>query len=95
MNAMGEDPHTVSTVPVPDASDRHRRRRTRRSAYANTVKACINVARCTGISVWGIRDSDSWQQRPGLGGPTARGWLGPVPGCAEPEQAQRHLPADL
>ncbi|MBK6014194.1 non-reducing end alpha-L-arabinofuranosidase family hydrolase [Streptomyces sp. MBT53] len=30
-------------------------------AYANTVKACMNVARCTGITVWGIRDSDSWR----------------------------------
>ncbi|MEU1013917.1 non-reducing end alpha-L-arabinofuranosidase family hydrolase [Streptomyces sp. NPDC005890] len=31
------------------------------TAYANTVKACMNVGRCTGISVWGIRDSDSWR----------------------------------
>lgn len=31
------------------------------TAYANTVKACMNVARCTGITVWGIRDSDSWR----------------------------------
>ncbi|MFI1354207.1 non-reducing end alpha-L-arabinofuranosidase family hydrolase [Streptomyces sp. NPDC020898] len=31
------------------------------NAYANTVKACMNVARCTGITVWGIRDSDSWR----------------------------------
>ncbi|WP_031072313.1 non-reducing end alpha-L-arabinofuranosidase family hydrolase [Streptomyces sp. NRRL S-118] len=29
--------------------------------YANTVKACLSVARCTGITVWGIRDSDSWR----------------------------------
>ncbi|MFG1812050.1 endo-1,4-beta-xylanase, partial [Streptomyces sp. NPDC049040] len=29
--------------------------------YTNTVKACMNVARCTGITVWGIRDSDSWR----------------------------------
>ena len=31
------------------------------TAYANTVKSCMNVARCTGITVWGIRDSDSWR----------------------------------
>lgn len=32
------------------------------AAYANTVRACMNVSRCTGITVWGIRDSDSWRQ---------------------------------
>ncbi|MFD8837372.1 non-reducing end alpha-L-arabinofuranosidase family hydrolase [Streptomyces griseofuscus] len=31
------------------------------AAYANAVQACVNVARCTGITVWGIRDSDSWR----------------------------------
>ncbi|GGV19316.1 beta-xylanase [Kitasatospora herbaricolor] len=31
------------------------------TAYGNTVKACLNVARCTGITAWGIRDSDSWR----------------------------------
>ncbi|MDM7854557.1 endo-1,4-beta-xylanase [Cellulomonas alba] len=29
--------------------------------YSNTVRACMNVSRCTGITVWGIRDSDSWR----------------------------------
>ncbi|WP_406392570.1 non-reducing end alpha-L-arabinofuranosidase family hydrolase [Streptomyces sp. NBC_00882] len=29
--------------------------------YANTVNACLSVARCTGITVWGIRDKDSWR----------------------------------
>lgn len=29
--------------------------------YANTVNACTHVTRCTGITVWGIRDSDSWR----------------------------------
>src|SRR3954447_907012 len=31
------------------------------SAYTNTVRACMNVSRCAGITVWGIRDSDSWR----------------------------------
>jgi endo-1,4-beta-xylanase len=31
------------------------------SAYSATVTACMNVARCGGITVWGIRDSDSWR----------------------------------
>ncbi|SED97627.1 endo-1,4-beta-xylanase (glycosyl hydrolase family 10) [Streptomyces misionensis] len=31
------------------------------TAYSNAVKACMNVSRCTGITTWGIRDSDSWR----------------------------------
>ncbi|MGA5824209.1 endo-1,4-beta-xylanase [Kitasatospora sp. NPDC094028] len=31
------------------------------TAYADAVRACLDVARCTGITVWGIRDSDSWR----------------------------------
>src|SRR6187431_2186608 len=29
--------------------------------YATVTKACLAVSRCTGITVWGIRDSDSWR----------------------------------
>ncbi|WP_341538486.1 non-reducing end alpha-L-arabinofuranosidase family hydrolase [Streptacidiphilus pinicola] len=31
------------------------------TTYADTVRDCLGVARCTGITVWGIRDSDSWR----------------------------------
>jgi endo-1,4-beta-xylanase len=29
--------------------------------YANVVNDCYAVARCAGITVWGVRDSDSWR----------------------------------
>jgi endo-1,4-beta-xylanase len=31
------------------------------NSFATVVKACLAVTRCDGISVWGIRDSDSWR----------------------------------
>ncbi|GAA2577297.1 endo-1,4-beta-xylanase [Winogradskya consettensis] len=31
------------------------------SVYGSVTRACMAVARCTGITVWGIRDSDSWR----------------------------------
>jgi len=31
------------------------------NVYSTVTKACLAVSRCTGITVWGIRDSDSWR----------------------------------
>jgi endo-1,4-beta-xylanase len=31
------------------------------SSYAGVVNDCYAVSRCTGITVWGVRDSDSWR----------------------------------
>jgi endo-1,4-beta-xylanase len=31
------------------------------TAYGNVVTDCYAVARCAGITVWGVRDSDSWR----------------------------------
>ncbi|MCX4472251.1 endo-1,4-beta-xylanase [Micromonospora sp. NBC_01655] len=31
------------------------------NSFASVTKACLAVSRCTGISVWGIRDTDSWR----------------------------------
>jgi endo-1,4-beta-xylanase len=34
---------------------------TQANTYRNVVNDCLAVSRCTGITVWGIRDSDSWR----------------------------------
>jgi endo-1,4-beta-xylanase len=34
---------------------------TQANTYRNVVNDCMAVARCNGITVWGIRDTDSWR----------------------------------
>ena len=34
---------------------------TQANTYRNVVNDCLAVSRCNGITVWGIRDSDSWR----------------------------------
>jgi endo-1,4-beta-xylanase len=34
---------------------------TQASNYDRVIRACLAVTRCTGITVWGVRDPDSWR----------------------------------
>ncbi|KAH8647471.1 putative endo-1,4-beta-xylanase C [Tricladium varicosporioides] len=29
--------------------------------YVQTIKACVDIANCVGVTVWGVRDPDSWR----------------------------------
>ncbi|MFB7862727.1 non-reducing end alpha-L-arabinofuranosidase family hydrolase [Streptomyces sp. NPDC056069] len=49
--ALGVDVQ-ITELDIAQASPTH---------YASTVSTCLSVARCTGITVWGVRDSDSWR----------------------------------
>ena len=49
--ALGVDVH-ITELDITNASS---------TAYAGVTNDCLAVARCRGITVWGIRDSDSWR----------------------------------
>ena len=56
-DAVQTSPPSASTWPSPrlDVTNAGR------TQYANLTKACLTVSRCVGITVWGVRDSDSWR----------------------------------
>lgn len=29
--------------------------------YVTAIKACVDIANCVGVTVWGVRDPDSWR----------------------------------
>jgi len=49
--ALGVDVH-ITELDITNANP---------TAYANVVNDCLAIARCMGITVWGVRDSDSWR----------------------------------
>ncbi|MFD0599473.1 endo-1,4-beta-xylanase [Catellatospora coxensis] len=55
------------------------------AAFATVTNACLAVTRCNGITVWGIRDSDSWRtgQNPCCSTPPATR-RPPTPRCSTP-----------
>jgi endo-1,4-beta-xylanase len=61
-------------------------------AYRRVVGSCVAVRRCTGITVWGVRDSDSWRpdlspllfDSTGARKPAYYGALSALRSCARP-----------
>ncbi len=49
--ALGVDVH-ITELDITNASS---------TAYSSVTNDCLAVSRCRGITVWGIRDSDSWR----------------------------------
>lgn len=31
------------------------------SDYVTTIKSCVDIANCVGVTIWGVRDPDSWR----------------------------------